>query len=508
MHVKTELQWTLRKKPPDWFNGEEGGDVSERPQRRTALIASELGRYNIDIAALSETRLAGEGELYERGAGYTFFWSGRGPGEKRESGVGFAVKTALVGKLAGPPKGLNDRLMTVRLPLCGERKFITIISAYAPTMTNTDETKDKFYEDLNNVITAVPHADKLTILGDFNARVGHDSVSWEGVIGKHGVGNCNSNGLLLLQTCAEHGLLITNTVFNLPTRNRTSWMHPRSKHWHLIDYVIVRKRDRQDVRVTKSMCGAECWTDHRLVVSKFNLHVQPKRRPQGMKVPKRLDINKLKIDNFKQSFSDTLEQRLQSTLLEGQDVEKAWAALRETLHNTAMECIGPSTRKHKDWFDENCTEIKHLLEEKRRVYKSYLDDPTSVAKKDTLRSVRSNLQAKLRQMQDSWLSNRADEIQGFADRNDMKNFYDGLKEVYGPSTTGSLSPLLSADGSTIITEKEKILERWAEHFNGVLNMPSVVKNEAIDRLPQVPVDETMDAIPTLEETRESNPFII
>jgi len=96
-------------------------------------------------------------------------------------------------------------------------------------MTHLDETKDKFYEDLNTVITAVPHADKLIILGDCNARVGCDSVSWEGVIGKHGVGNCNSNGLLL-QTCAEYGFLTTNTVFHFPPRNRTSWMHLCSKH--------------------------------------------------------------------------------------------------------------------------------------------------------------------------------------------------------------------------------------------------------------------------------------
>ena len=52
-------------------------EAADRPQRRTALIASELGRYHVDIAALSETRLAGEGECCEVGTGYTFFWSGR-----------------------------------------------------------------------------------------------------------------------------------------------------------------------------------------------------------------------------------------------------------------------------------------------------------------------------------------------------------------------------------------------------------------------------------------------
>ena len=106
---------------------------------------------------------------------------------------------------------------------------------------------------------------------------------------------------LLLRKCAEHELLITNTVFRLPPRRKTTWMHPRSKHWHLIDYVIVRRKDRQDVRVTKTVCGADCWTDHRLVVSKLNLRIQPVRRPQGKKVPKKLDVSKLKQDSKRQA---------------------------------------------------------------------------------------------------------------------------------------------------------------------------------------------------------------
>ena len=102
-------------------------------------------------------------------------------------------------------------------------------------------------------------------------------------------------------------------------------------------------------------------------------------------------------------------------------------------------------------------------------------------------------------MQDSWLSRKVDEIKGFADRNEVKNFYDGLKEVHGTTTLGS-SPLLSADGSTLITDKEKILERWDEHFNGVLNRPSTINDEATGRLPQIPIDETLEAVPSLEET--------
>ena len=101
-------------------------------------------------------------------------------------------------------------------------------------------------------------------------------------------------------------------------------------------------------------------------------------------------------------------------------------------------------------------------------------------------------------MQDNWLSRKADEIQSYADQNDSKNFYSTLKAIYGPASSGS-PPLLSADGSTMVTNREKILERWAEHFSGILNCPSAINDEAIGRLPQVPVNTALDEPPTEAE---------
>ena len=147
------------------------------------------------------------------------FWSERKREERREARICFAIKTELVGKLSGLPKGINDRLMTLRLPLSGN-KHATIVNAYAPTMINPNEVKDKFYNDLDDVISVTPRTDMLILLGDFNARAGTDHLTLEGVIGPEGVGKCNSNGLLLLRNCAEHDLLIANTVFRIHVRNR------------------------------------------------------------------------------------------------------------------------------------------------------------------------------------------------------------------------------------------------------------------------------------------------
>ncbi len=52
-------------------------------------------------------------------------------------------------------------------------------------------------------------------------------------------------------------------------------MHPCSKHWHLIDFIIVRCSDIKGVLITRAMRGAECWTDQRMIVAKRHMKVSP-----------------------------------------------------------------------------------------------------------------------------------------------------------------------------------------------------------------------------------------
>lgn len=80
---------------------------SDKPHRRTALVAAELNSYDINIAALSETRLMDEGSLTEEGMGYTFFWKGYAPGGQHLHGVGLAIKKTLLPRLTETPVCIN-----------------------------------------------------------------------------------------------------------------------------------------------------------------------------------------------------------------------------------------------------------------------------------------------------------------------------------------------------------------------------------------------------------------
>ncbi|XP_051651908.1 craniofacial development protein 2-like [Manacus candei] len=406
---------------------------SGRPEHCSALIAHELARLNIDIAALSEVRLHEEGSLREHGAGYTLFWSGKPRTEKHLSGVGFMIKNSILPKLENLLTGHSDRIISLRLPL-HNNQHVVIFSIYAPTLQTDPAEKNKFYADLHLLTQKVPADDKIIILGDFNARVGKNFDAWKGILGKHGFGNCNDNGRLLLEFCAEQQLTITNTIFQQKDSLKTTWMHPRSKHWHLIDYVLVRRRDVRNVHHTSVMPSTECQTDHRLVRCKlnFNLKFKPKR---GSISRRRLQVNSLQSATVRDRFQANLQTRLENHSTDSTDSspETIWHHIKNSILQSSEESLGFSLKKNKDWFDENNREIQDLLRKKRTVHQAHLALPSCHARKPAFRLACSKLQQKLRDIQNKWWTDLAEKTQLCADTGDHKGFYEALKTAYGPT---------------------------------------------------------------------------
>ena len=187
------------------------------------------------------------------------------------------IKNNIGKKLHALPTGHSDRIMSLRLPLQGD-KSATLVSVYSPMLQADSAVKEAFYGDLHTVITRIDPKDKLIVLGDFN--------------GKHGLGNCNDNGRLLLQFCSQHQLTITNTLFQQQDRFKTTWCHPCSKHWHLLDYILVHQRDARDAVHTRVMPSADCYTDHRLVHAKLAFTFKPPPKKKGPQT-KKLQVHRL-----------------------------------------------------------------------------------------------------------------------------------------------------------------------------------------------------------------------
>ena len=131
------------------------------------------------------------------------------------------------------------------LTLSGKR-HATIVNAYASKMTNPDEGFIRQVLWWSGFCDFCNTPNKLILLGDF-------SVHKPPNLGRSGW-NWRSRKVQqqwpspFKEVCRAR---TTDYQHSLPSSNKTSWMHPRSKHCHLTDYVIIRRKDRQDVKVTR-----------------------------------------------------------------------------------------------------------------------------------------------------------------------------------------------------------------------------------------------------------------
>ena len=84
-------------------------------------------------------------------------------------------------------------------------------------------------------------------------------------------------------------------------------------------------------------------------------------------------------------------------------------------------------------------------------------------------------------------------LQRGADRNDMKGIYNGLKDVK------EYVHLKSTDGMETFSYSKRVVARWSEHFQKLLNFPGDIYNKSLDNISQRITKTSIDVIPTMIE---------
>ena len=154
----------------------------------------------------------------------------------------------------------------------GKPFSIMVIQAYAPTSNVGEAEVERFYEDLQDLLELTPKKDILFIIGDWNAKVGSQETA--GVTGKFDLGVCNEAGQRLTEFCQENTLVIANTLFQQHRRRLYTCTSPDGQHRNQIDYILCGQRWRSSIQSAKTRLGADCGSDHELLIAKFRLKLK------------------------------------------------------------------------------------------------------------------------------------------------------------------------------------------------------------------------------------------
>ena len=80
----------------------------------------------------------------------------------------------------------------------------------------------------------------------------------------------------------------------------------------------------------------------------------------------------------------------------------------------------------------------------------------------------------------------------------MKGFYKGLKDVWGSKKKASVH-LKSTDGMETFSDSKRVVARWSEHIQTLLNVSSDKKSRCSGQHPAAHYQESLDEIPTMDE---------
>ena len=175
-----------------------------RPGASTKAI-QELEKWDIDITAVPEIRWLRNGNI--KIGKYVVFYSWNTE-NKHQFGAGFAIKEKFISNVINF-EPVNERLCYLRLR--GQFYNYFLISAHAPTEDRDEETKDTFYDNLEEIITKAPKYDIKIILGDFNVKLGKETIL-QPHVGNHSLHLITSGNGWRLANLAVH----TNTHIKSP----------------------------------------------------------------------------------------------------------------------------------------------------------------------------------------------------------------------------------------------------------------------------------------------------
>ena len=110
----------------------------------------------------------------------------------------------------------------------GEPFDIMVIQVYALTSNAEEAEVERFYENLQGLLELIPQKYVLSIIGDWNAKVGSQEIP--GITGKFDLGVQIKAGQRLTEFCQENALVIANTLFQQHKSKLYTWTSPDGQY--------------------------------------------------------------------------------------------------------------------------------------------------------------------------------------------------------------------------------------------------------------------------------------
>ena len=112
------------------------------------------------------------------------------------------------------------------------------------------------------------------ILGDFIAKVGRENIIKPTIENESLHQESNDNGVRIVNFDASKNLVVKSTMFPHGNIHKYTWTSTDGQTHNQIDHILIDRRWHSSIIDVRSFRGADCDTDHYLVVAKIRKNWQ------------------------------------------------------------------------------------------------------------------------------------------------------------------------------------------------------------------------------------------
>ena len=142
----------------------------------------------------------------------------------------------------------------------------------------------------------------------------------------------------LIDFCQENALVIANTLFQQHKRRFYTWTSPDGQHRNQINYILCSQRWRSSIQLAKTRLGADCGSDHELLIVKFRLKLKKTGKTAR---PFRYDLNQISYD-----YTVEVRNRLKGLYMIDRMPDELWNEVHDIVQETGIKTI-PRKRNAK-----------------------------------------------------------------------------------------------------------------------------------------------------------------
>jgi hypothetical protein len=105
-------------------------------------------------------------------------------------------------------------------------------------------------------------------LGDFNAKVGREDIFKPTIGNESSHKISNDNEIIVANFATSKNLVVKSTMFPHHSIHKYTWTSPGGKICNPIDHILIDRRRHSNILDVRSFRGADCDSNHYLVVAK------------------------------------------------------------------------------------------------------------------------------------------------------------------------------------------------------------------------------------------------